>query len=86
VSHDEVNDFLQRLQVAASRLWELVEPLLSNPEAAYLIVEDSVENKQYSQHIGLVQRQYSGAKHWLVRGIDIVYLMHYDGQEFYPID
>ena len=86
VSHDAVSDFLQRGRVTASRLWELVEPLLNDSEAAYLIVDDSVQNKQYSQQIGLVQRQYSGAEHGLVRGIDIVNLVHYDGQEFYPID
>jgi SRSO17 transposase len=81
-----VSDFLQRGRVTASRLWELVEPLLINTEASYLIVDDSVQNKQYSQQIGLVQRQYSGAEHGLVRGIDIVNLVHYDGQAFYPID
>src|SRR6266851_1850056 len=86
VSHDAVSDFLQRGRVTASRLWELVEPLLNNTEAAYLIIDDSVQNKQYSQHIGLVQRQYSGAEHGLVRGIDSVNLVHYDGQEAYPID
>jgi len=86
VSHDAVSDFLHRGRVTASRLWELVEPLLNDSEAAYLIVDDSVQNKQYSRQIGLVQRQYSGAEHNLVRGIDIVNLVHYDGQEFYPID
>jgi hypothetical protein len=86
VSHDAVSDFLQRGRVTASRVWELVEPLLNNTEAGCLIVDDSVQNKQYSQQIGLVQRQYSGAEHGLVRGIDIVNLVHYDGQEFYPID
>jgi hypothetical protein len=64
----------------------LVKPLLSNTEEAVLIVDDSVQNKQYSQQIGLVQRQYSGAEHGLVRGIDIVNLVHFDGQDFYPID
>jgi hypothetical protein len=72
VSHDAVSDFLQRGRVTASRLWELVEPLLNDSEAAYLIVDNSAQNKQYSQHIGLVQRQYSGVEHGLVRGIDIV--------------
>ncbi len=86
ISHDAVSDFLQRGRVTATRLWELVEPLLNDTEAAYLIIDDSVQNKQYSQHIGLVQRQYSGAEHGLVRGIDIVNLVHYDGQEYYPID
>src|SRR5664279_414144 len=86
VSHDAVSDFLQRGRVTANRLWELVEPLLNNTEDAVLIVDDSVQNKQYSEQIGLVQRQYSGAEHGLVRGIDIVNLVHSDGQNVYPID
>ena len=86
VSHDAVSDFLQRGRVTAQRLWEMVEPLLNDSETAYLIVDDSVQNKQYSQQIGLVQRQNSGAEHGLVRGIDIVNLVHSDGQDFYPID
>ena len=86
VSHDAVSDFLQRGRVTANRLWELVKPLLNNTEEAVLIVDDSVQNKQYSQQIGLVHRQYSGAEHGLVRGIDIVNLVHYDGQDYYPID
>jgi SRSO17 transposase len=81
-----VSDFLQRGRVTANRLWELVEPLLNNSAEGVLIVDDSVQNKQYSQQIGLVQRQYSGAEHGLVRGIDVVNLVHYDGQDFYPID
>ncbi len=40
VSHAAVSDFLQRGRVTASRLWELVEPLLNDSEAAYLIVDD----------------------------------------------
>jgi SRSO17 transposase len=86
VSHDAVSDFLQRGRVTANRLWELVEPLLNNSEAAYLIVDDSVHNKQYSKQIGLVQRQYSGAEHDIVRGIGVVNLVHSDGADFYPID
>src|SRR5258707_4867813 len=70
VSHDAVSDFLQGGRVTANRLWELVRPLLKDTEDAVLIVEDSVQNKQNSHHIGLVQRQYSGSEHGLVRGID----------------
>jgi SRSO17 transposase len=86
VSHDVVSDFLQQGRMTAKRLWELVEPLLNDSEQAYLIVDDSVQNKQYSQHIGLVRHQYSGAEHGLVRGIGVVNLVHSDGEEFYPID
>jgi hypothetical protein len=86
VSHDAVSDFLQRGRITAGRLWELVEPLLNNIEDAVLIVDDSVQNKQYSRKIGLVRQQYSGAEHGLVRGIGVVNLVYSDGETFYPID
>lgn len=86
VSHDAISDYLQRDKLTARGLWELVAPLLSDSAAAYLIVDDSVQNKQYSHKIELVKRQYSGAEHGLVRGIGVINLVHSDGQDFYPID
>ena len=86
VSHDAITDYLQRDKLTAHSLWELVQPLLKDSEAAYLLVDDSVQNKQYSRKIELVKKQYSGAAHGLVRGIGIINLVHSDGNEFYPID
>ena len=86
LSHDAVSDYLQREQLTARGLWELVQPLLKDGPQSYLIVDDSVQNKQYSHKIELVKKQYSGAVHGLVRGIGVVNLVHSDGEEFYPID
>jgi hypothetical protein len=86
MSHDAVSDYLRRDKLTARHLWDLVAPLLQDSEAAYLIVDDSVQNKQYSQKIELVKKQYSGAEHGLVRGIGVVNLLHSDGIDFYPID
>jgi len=86
VSHDAVTDYLQRDKLTARRLWERVQPLLKDSAEAYLLVDDSVQNKQYSRQIELVKRQYSGAEHGLVRGIGVVNLVHSDGEVFYPID
>lgn len=86
MSHDAVSDYLQRDKLTARHLWELVAPLLKDSESAYLIVDDSVQNKQYSRKIELVKKQYSGAAHGLVRGIGVVNLVHSDGTDFYPID
>jgi hypothetical protein len=86
VSHDAISDYLQRERLTARGLWELVKPLVKDSEAAYLIVDDSVQNKQYSRKIELVKKQYSGAVHGLVRGIGVVNLVHSDGEDFYPID
>lgn len=86
LSHDAVSDYLQRDKLTAHGLWELVQPLLKDGPQSYLIVDDSVQNKQYSRKIELVKKQYSGAVHGLVRGIGVVNLVHSDGEAFYPID
>ena len=88
ISHDSVTDFLSREKLTPRRVWEVVAPLLHDGPASYLIVDDSVQNKQYSKHIALVKLQYSGAEHGLVRGIGVINLVHTNGQAhgFFPID
>jgi hypothetical protein len=88
VSHDTITDYLQTERLTARTLWELVEGLIADSPDAFLIVDDSVQDKRYSRFIELVKLQYSGAEHGLVRGIGIVNLVHSAGaeQDFYPID
>jgi SRSO17 transposase len=86
VSHDVISNFLKRGRITAGQVWDLVKNLLNNTEESCLIVDDSVQNKQYSKAIELVKRQYSGAVGGLVRGIGVVNLVHTDGKEHYPID
>ena len=88
VSHDTVTDYLRSERLTARNLWELVGGLIADSPEAFLIVDDSVQDKRYSRFIELVRRQYSGAEHGLVRGIGVVNLVHSSGHdgEFYPID
>ncbi len=88
VSHDAVSDYLRRDRLTPRGLWEAVAPLINDSPAAYLIFDDSVQDKRYSQKIELVRLQYSGAEHGLVRGIGLVNLVHTTGNtdEFFPID
>lgn len=86
VSHDVISNFLKRSRLTPRQLWEQVKDLLTNSEESYLIIDDSVQNKQYSRSIELVKRQYSGAVGGLVRGIGVVNLVHTDGKDTYPID
>jgi hypothetical protein len=88
VSHDTVSDYLRSERLTARGLWELVQGLVVDSPEAFLIVDDSVQDKRYSRFIELVKRQYSGAEHGLVRGIGVVNLAHSSGREgdFYPID
>lgn len=87
VSHDVVSDYLSQERLTARHLWELASPFIQDSPEAYLLVDDSVQNKQYSRSIDLVKRQYSGAAGDLIPGIGVVNLVHTNGQgQFYPID
>lgn len=88
VSHDAITDFLQSEKLTARHLWELVHGLIADSLDAFLIVDDSVQDKRYSRFVELVRLQYSGAEHGLVRGIGVVNLVHSSGQpgDFFPVD
>jgi hypothetical protein len=88
VSHDVITDYLRSERLTSRSLWELVVPLISDGPDAFLILDDSVQDKRYSRFIELVKRQYSGAKHGLERGIGVVNLVHSTGVagDFWPLD
>jgi Transposase DDE domain len=88
VSHDSVTDFLQNSKFTPLDLWELVKDRIDDSEEAFLIVDDSVQNKQYSHSIETVKLQYSGNVPGLVKGIGLVNLVHTNGAmgDFYPIN
>ena len=88
VSHDSITDYLRNERLTARGLWELVAGLIQDSSEAFMLVDDSVQDKRYSRFIELVKLQYSGAEHGLVRGIGVVNLVHSAGagKDFYPID
>jgi len=88
VSHDQVNRFLRRSSFSPTQLRALVLPLLNDSPEAFLLVDDSVQDKRYSRFIEVAKRQYSGAAHGLVTGICLVNLVHSSGQagDFLPLD
>ena len=47
MSHDVISDFLKRERLTASHLWELVEERIDDSADAYLIIDDSVQDKRY---------------------------------------
>ena len=88
VSHDQVNRFLRDSAFSSRQLRELVYPLLTDSPEAFLLLDDSVQDKRYSRFIELAKRQYSGAVHGMITGIGLVNLVHSSGQEgdFLPLD
>ena len=88
ISHDQVNLFLRKGDVSVKQLKQLVQPYLADSPEAFLLVDDSVQDKRYSRFIELTKRQYSGNVHGMVRGIGLVNLVHSSGQagDFLPLD
>ena len=88
VSHDVVTDFLHQRRFLPREVWKLVKDCIEDSEAAFLLVDDSVQDKRYSRFMELVRAQYSGNEHRVIKGIGVVNLVHSAGKDadFYPID
>jgi hypothetical protein len=88
VSHDVVNDFLHQKRFLPREVWKLVKDRIEDSQDAFLLVDDSVQDKRYSRFIELVRAQYSGNEHRVIKGIGVVNLVHSAGKDgdFYPID
>jgi Transposase DDE domain len=87
ISHDSITDFLKSQRLTAESVWKQAGMLIHNTEESFLIVDDSVQEKPHARAIELVYPHYSGNKHAVIRGIDIVNLVHSSGNgDYYPID
>jgi len=87
ISHDSITDFLKSQRLTAESVWTQARMLIHNTEESFLIVDDSVQEKPHARAIELVYPHYSGNKHAVIRGIDIVNLVHSSGDgDYYPID
>ena len=88
LSHDMVNRFLNKEHFHSGHLWDLVASYIDDKPDAFLLVDDSVQDKRYARFIELAKRQYSGNEHGTVNGINLVNLVHSTGNDgdFFPID
>jgi hypothetical protein len=72
ISHDKINYYLKNEKLTPRLLWDNVKHLIVADEDAYIIFDDTVLDKRYSEEIEIVRRQYSGNEHGIVRGIGVV--------------
>lgn len=88
VSHDVVTDLLRQRRFMPREVGKLVKDRIEDSREACLIVDDSVHDKRYSRSIELVQAQYRGNEHRVVKGVGVVSLVPSagKGKAFYPID
>ena len=69
LTHDNVTYFLKTSRFAPRQVWQKVRHLVELSANGILIFDDTGLNKEYSQHIELVRRQYSGNAKGIIKGI-----------------
>lgn len=83
-AHDAFSRLLTRLEPDAQTLWAEVAPLL--PADGVLIVDDTTLDKPYARRMDLVTPHWSGKHKAVVRGINLVTAVWYDGGRLLPVD
>lgn len=87
-SHDMANRYLAGDEIRPRLVWENVKEELRPTKYGFLVFDDTVIDKNYSRHIELVRRQYSGNAHGVIKGIGVVTCVYVNLQvdQFWIID
>jgi hypothetical protein len=86
--HDAINRYLAGDRLAPHLVWENVrEQLVASPNG-FLLFDDVVLDKQYSQKIDLVRQQWSGNAKHVIKGIGVVTCVYVNPEtdQFWIID
>lgn len=83
-AHDAFTRLLNRLEPEPDALWAEVRPLL--PADGVLVIDDTVLDKPFARHVGLVGWHWSGRHRRVVKGINLVTALWTDGDGLWPCD
>lgn len=89
ISHDKISRFLTKLNGNRKELWHEVKPLvrqMEQSESCNLIIDDTIEEKPYSDINEIVNYYYSHSKHMQVKGINILSAIAGFSKVAIPID
>jgi hypothetical protein len=88
ISHDQINRFMRVKKLRPRHLWQAVRGDVVASKKGFLLFDDTTLNKEYSEKIEMAQRQYSGAEHSVVMGINVVNCVYYNPEtnQFWVID
>lgn len=71
-SHDAVKRYLMTERLSGKEVWEHTRGLIETSSQGYVVIDDFVLDKDYSQDIELVRRLYSGKEKAQINGIGVV--------------
>ena len=87
ISHDKITRFLSGQVKTSQDLWFFVKPLIREIEsaAACLIIDDSIEEKPYTDENDIICWHYDHSKQGLVKGINFLNCLYQTGDIALPI-
>ena len=75
ISHDKVTRFLNGRELSSKDLWEYIKPEVRKIEQTsegVLVVDDTIEEKTYTDENGIICWHYSHAKGRCVKGVNLL--------------
>jgi putative transposase len=84
-AHDSFTRLLTRLEPDPETLWLEARGLIQT-SGGVLIIDDSTLEKPYAAKIELVTSHWSGKRHAVVRGINLITMVWTDGDRKIPVD
>ena len=87
VSHDKVTRFLSEKELDSRTLWRLVKPLVRQLEGeeGVLIIDDTIEEKPYTDESELICWHYDHSKGRNVKGINLLSTLYRVGDASIPV-
>ena len=87
ISHDKITRFLSGQVKTGKDLWHFVKPLIREIEtgAACLIIDDSIEEKPYTDENDIICWHYDHSQQMLVKGINFLSLLYQTSDIALPI-
>lgn len=87
ISHDKITRFLSGQVKTSKDLWQFVKPLIREIEsdAACLIIDDSIEEKPYTDENDIICWHYDHSQQMNVKGINFLNCLYQTGDVALPI-
>ncbi len=88
VSHDKITRFLRGKELDSAALWRLVKPMariLEDEEEGVLIVDDTIEEKPYTDESELVCWHYDHSQGRSVKGMNLLSVLYQVGEASVPV-
>jgi hypothetical protein len=71
-SHDTINRYLAGEKITPHLVWENVKGQVEQTPKGYIVFDDTIVDKNFSFKMELVQRQWSGDAHGIIKGVGVV--------------